>query len=459
MLAADHEMALAYFLRSNLIPSLLYEDVDVVLLADDDVVEEVRTSVRRSGLTIEGLRLKQVRTHWENTQPSQLYWNSVFYTHKIKADQKWRTLYSPIGVNAVQKAPSFLSLMGGWLIPLLRYSRVGRKVHQKLQSLIMKNGTSIYQDLLEQYQPDLLVVSTLDWTLNRVLLDEAQHKKITTVSVLPGWDDLSTTPTPGGYVDWVVCGSEGQKDELIETLGWKASRTSIPGNPLHDVMLDTTWKQKKDAFHKVYQLDDTKPILNFVCGIPGEEGNVAAVQSLIHLIHSENALQSCQILVSLHPKHALDMRSAQQEKEELLHLAEKHDFVRLATPERMDCMLGYSWEDDLRQRASMLEYSQVILTNDVNMFYEASIHAKPVIFVVKEESKPEERKRVQRFLEHGAGRLASNSAEVKDRIQAYLRDPLQDADRQLDVIKEECAYTDNSAGRRTAGFLLSLTRK
>ena len=51
-----------------------------------------------------------------------------------------------------------------------------------------------------------------------------------------------------------------------------------------------------------------------------------------------------------------------------------------------------------------------------------------------------------------------DEAELRDLINLYLRSPQEDVEKQRQFIRDECTYTDASAGRRTAGFILSLLK-
>ena len=56
-ISADHGLALVYFLQSDLIPTLLANGVEVILLTDDQAREVVKTRFGQPGLVVDGLRL------------------------------------------------------------------------------------------------------------------------------------------------------------------------------------------------------------------------------------------------------------------------------------------------------------------------------------------------------------------------------------------------------------------
>jgi hypothetical protein len=62
----------------------------------------------------------------------------------------------------------------------------------------------------------------------------------------------------------------------------------------------------------------------------------------------------------------------------------------------------------------------------------------------------------QRFREAGAGRVAQNETELRDTLNAYLKDPALDAAERRAFIEQEITYTDATAGKRTAEYILKV---
>jgi len=60
-----------------------------------------------------------------------------------------------------------------------------------------------------------------------------------------------------------------------------------------------------------------------------------------------------------------------------------------------------------------------------------------------------------RFRESGAGREALYEVQLEQAINYYLENPNADQLSRQPFIERECTYTDGSAGKHTADFLLS----
>ena len=62
-ISADHGMAVIYFLQSDVIPTLLDADVEVIILTDDETKDKIAGRFAQPNLTFEGLRLKQTNDY------------------------------------------------------------------------------------------------------------------------------------------------------------------------------------------------------------------------------------------------------------------------------------------------------------------------------------------------------------------------------------------------------------
>jgi CDP-glycerol glycerophosphotransferase (TagB/SpsB family) len=65
----------------------------------------------------------------------------------------------------------------------------------------------------------------------------------------------------------------------------------------------------------------------------------------------------------------------------------------------------------------------------------------------------------QRFRLAKAGRIAKDENELRNAVNAYLKAPSLDAAERRKFVEQEITYTDGSAGKRTAEFILKLLEK
>ena len=86
-ISADHGMAIIYFLQSDLAPTLLEAGVEVVVLTDDETKDKIAERFTRSGLTFEGLRLKQAENYAKKVSPR---WQWLLSSYLRRVGGSWR---------------------------------------------------------------------------------------------------------------------------------------------------------------------------------------------------------------------------------------------------------------------------------------------------------------------------------------------------------------------------------
>ena len=157
------------------------------------------------------------------------------------------------------------------------------------------------------------------------------------------------------------------------------------------------------------------------------------------------------------------------ERERIRQLARELPHVHVVEPVPLGGELGYYSGEDMPEKTSMMAYSDVFLTVYSTMVVEAAIHDRPIVSVCFDApggwnqpgrfslalSEIGEWPTHQRFRQANAGRVALNESELCEAINGYLQNPYADQETRRKFIRDECTYTDGSAGRRTGEYLLS----
>ena len=120
------------------------------------------------------------------------------------------------------------------------------------------------------------------------------------------------------------------------------------------------------------------------------------------------------------------------------------------------------------EKASMMAYSDVVVTVYSTMLVETAVHDTPMIAAVIDVpggwNVPRKYSLAlknignwpthKRFREAKAGRVATNAAELRVLLDRYLEAPGLDARERRKFITDEITFTDGTAGRRTAENIL-----
>ncbi|MEJ2263547.1 MAG: hypothetical protein P8X95_08875 [Anaerolineales bacterium] len=467
LISADHGLAIVYFLQTDVVPRLLEAGAEVVILTDDALVQDLSERFNHPGLVIEGLRLDKVRAYLKQHDFSLQWWLDFFRRAGASSRMNLETLDNY--VNWVEaEAPSRRRAMFPivkLVIWALRHSSLARRALVRMQDRFTSN---IYGDLFDRYNPGLVVASTAGWRLDRYLLREAAAHGVRTAAIVLGWDNPSSHALPGAKIDRISCWSEAQKEELVHGSDWDPERVNIGGIPIYDGYFCRKWLMSRQEYFNLHGLDSKRKLLGYACSFVTYSPNIQNIEALARLVNSDSFAEACQLLVRLHPNHFTDVKRWANEREQIRKLVDANPLVHLVEPVPLGGELGYYSGEDMPEKSSMMAHSDIFLTVYSTMVVEASIHDTPIVSVVidsptgwpGEYSLPLSKiggwPTHSRFREAGAGRVATNEAELRQAINDYLENPNLDRDAQRAFVKEECTFTDGTAGRQTGTYLLNV---
>jgi len=471
-ISADHGLSLIYFLQSDVVPTLLAKDIEVIMLTEDALVEKIRQRFAYPGLSVEGLRVEQTKRYYEETDHSLQYW-----VHFLRwmGGSKW------INTNAMDghmRQMDFETSRGGKaLMPfikaataVLRRSAAARKTLVRYQ---MRFTPSIYTDLFAKYKPDLVVASTPGWRFDRYLLREAVRHGVPRAVAIVGWDNPSSYRLPGAPMDYATCWSEIQKDELVRGSDWVPERVNIGGIPTYDGYFRKEWLMGREEYFALHGLDPKRKLLAYASSFVTFSPNYPNIEALAKLVSSGNLREPCQLLIRLHPNHFMAGSLFEQEANRVRALIKDLPHVHLVEPVPLGDGLSYYSGEDMPEKSSMMAYADVFLTVYSTMVVETAVHNRPIVSVCIDTpggwnapgkfslplAEIAEWPTHLRFREAQAGRVAFSAEQARDAVNFYLEHPHADEEARLSFLQREVTFTDGSAGRRTGEYLASLVGK
>jgi CDP-glycerol glycerophosphotransferase (TagB/SpsB family) len=466
--SADHGLSIVYFLQSDVVPTLLERGVEVVLLTDDALRGKIHERFNMPGLSIEGLKLSEAKTFQNQSRDAQ-WW--LAFLRRVGGSNRIRTAAMDSYVQQVwvEEPPRRLLLMPlAWAaIWMLRRSP---RLRRELVRLQERYADGIYDDLLERYSPDLVISSTPGWRLDRYLLREAGRRHLPTASVVVGWDNPSSYSIPGASVAHMTCWSDLQKEELVLGSDWRPENVNVGGIPSYDGYFNRRWLVPREEYFMLHNLDPERKLLSYACSFVSFSPNWQNIEALARLVHTDSLAAPCQLLIRLHPNHFWDVDLFIEERERIRRLARDMPHVHVVDPVPLGGELGYYSGEDMPEKASMLAHSDVFLTVYSTMVVEAAIHDTPIVSVCIDAPGGWNRRRKYslalsrigdwpthaRFRDAHAGHVVHSESELRQAINGYLSDPSSQADARRQFVRQEITFTDGSAGRRTADYLLSL---
>jgi len=471
-ISADHGLAIVYFLQSDVVPTLLANGVQVVVLTDDGLKEQISRRFAQPGLIVEGLRMKQAREYFETNAHTSQYW--LHFLRWMGGSKRINTT----AMDGHMRQMAFeASSNGKRLMPLIRLStavlRRSKRARRALVNAQRKFTPHLYADLFEHYRPDLVIASTPGWRLDRYLLREAAALGIPTAAVIVGWDNPSSYRLPGAPVNFINCWSEIQKEELVLGSDWEPQRVNIGGIPSYDGYFKRSWLMPREEYFALHGLDPQRKLLSYACSFVTFSPNYQNIAALAKLVNSGQLVEPSQLLIRLHPNHFMPGSLYEKEAERVRELVRTLPHVHLVEPVPLGGELGYYSGEDMPEKASMMAYSDVFLTVYSTMVVETAVHERPIVSICIDAphgwntpgkfslslSEIGEWPTHQRFRQARAGRVAFNETQLCSEVNRYLKDPTPDQAERRKFILDECTFTDGSAGKRTAEWVLSLLKE
>ncbi len=472
-ISADHGMAVVYFLQTDVVQELLKAGVEVVILTDDEIKDQIARRFGQPGLTFEGLRLAQANAYAASNRP-RLQW-LLAYLRRVGGSWRINTEAMDSHIWEVWVENSWKFRVGMWLpgalaILLLRTFPAARRALVRAQGRFLPEP-GLYVDLFEKYRPRLVIASTAGWRLDRYLLREAHARGVPTMAAIVGWDNPSSYSIPGALMNFSTCWSKLQKDELVLGSDWKPEQVNVGGIPSYDGYFRKQWLLSKDDYFKLHGLDPRRKLISYASSFVHFAPNYPNVEALAQLVSSEALSEPAQLLVRLHPSHFQDKpKMFREERERIQALEGRYPHVHVVRPVPLGGSLGYYSGEDMDEKSSMMAHSDVMVTVYSTMLVETAVHDTPMVAAVIDTpggwNRPNKYslslKKIgnwpthKRFREAKAGRVASNPEELCEAINAYLRDPQLDAAERRRFVEREITYTDATAGRRTAAYILQV---
>lgn len=466
-ISADHGLAIVYFMQSDVVSMLIENGVRVVLLTDAGLKEQIEARFGREGLIVEDLRIQKAREYYQSEKPSIQFW--LDFLRRAGASNKINLVpvesyIEQVEVEALGRRKQLMPLMK-FVVEVMHRSKLARKIMVGAQRHFVPH---IYDDLFEKYEPDMVVASTPGWRFDKYILREAAERGITTTATIVGWDNTCSYNLSGADVDFVTCWSELQKQELVLGSDWNPENVNIGGIPSYDGYFTKRWLMDKDEYYALHGLDSKRKLISYASSFVSFSPNIQNIEALAALVNDDALVEPSQLLVRLHPNHFMNKGRFAAEREVVRAMVKTMPHVHLVEPVSLGGELGHYSGEDMPEKTSMMAISDVFVTVYSTMVVETAIHRTPIIAECIDHeigwtenfylplSEIGDWETHKRFIEADAGTVVLDKKALQDILNLYLMNPRRDVVAQEKFIKDECTFTDGSAGRRTGEYLLSL---
>jgi hypothetical protein len=228
---------------------------------------------------------------------------------------------------------------------------------------------------------------------------------------------------------------------------------------------------QRDEYFKLHNLDPNRKLISYASSFVHFAPNFPNIEALAKLVSSDSLVEPSQLLIRLHPSHFQDKpKIFAEERERIFALEKRYPNVHVVKPVALGGSLGYYGGEDMDEKSSMMEHSDVLVTVYSSMLVETAIHDTPIVAAVLDTPGGWNKKNKfslslkeignwpthKRFREAKAGRVAGSENELREAINLYLTDPSLDAAERRRFVEDEITFADGTSGKRTAAFILKV---
>ncbi len=212
-------------------------------------------------------------------------------------------------------------------VHVLRRSKIFRKILIRVERWCVR-APRVRELLLREEVDSVLVPSVGNIAYDSCILYEAERAKCQRVSVIFGWDHLTTKGYRSDSLQLVVVFSEIMRDELIQYHEVPGHQIFVSGNPYFDYYSKRRSKEPKEkhdratlcvALGSPAWVTWNTFVLETICqGI--QDGSIRGIRSLRAKIHPQ------------HYRYRSGQQLGQSEEYDLQELARKYSFLELVYP-------------------------------------------------------------------------------------------------------------------------------
>lgn len=465
----DHGLTIGYYLFTGLAERLTSKGVRLVFLVEEDLVEKLRKDFASNELLVFESAREDLATRYQQTHLPGL--QEVFeYIRKSSMSPRVPLTY----VDTHRQRKEF-EAQGRWkfilksvrpVIYLLRYSKMARRIFRWVHDGLF--APRLYTDLLNKYQPDLIISSTAGWRQDRFILREANNRGIPSVMTVIGWDNPSAHGIPGADVDYAIVWSEVHRWELSAGYDWPKEKIFIGGMPLYDGYLKDLWLMPREEYFQMHGLDRNKKLIAYAATALSISPNLHIIEELIRIIAEKKLSVPAQLLIRLHPNHYKPHKHYQEEREKIFEAARGCPDVHVVAPKALAGGLPRYSGEDFPEKASMLAYCDVLVTIYSTMVLEAAIKDKPLVsccidsptgwpgnFWIPLHEVPNW-PTAARLNKIKAGTNAFTRDELVAALEKYLMHPEINRENRRRFVEQELTYLNGESTEMTANYLLKL---
>jgi hypothetical protein len=471
-IAIDQGMAARFFLRTDVLRTLIAAGVRVVALVPNPDEPYLVEELEGQGVQLE--RLRAAREVVLRSRPWWLVHNlRTFALGHPQRSPAFLDYYRGFRTQVARQRPVVARLFDAALWPLWR-SRLMRRALRAVETRLFT--PALHAEAFDRYRPDLVVTNSAGWFLpHALILREASKRGVRTAAVVSAWDNPTNKGYRGADPDHVVAWSQRMADQLVLHHDMRRERIVIGGVPHFDHYLRRDGLPTRAQLFSELGLDPGRRLVLFATRSPGSYlHNPRVAEALAEAVSEDRLGQPAQLVVRLHP---VSFRPGYElPLEQYRKLADRHPHVHLDVPTVLSQRLRTDMpaSESIRLGA-LIKHCDVLINVFSTTALEALLVDRPVVMVAPDAHRGEDGngdgdgateqppagprafadyEHTRELVESGAARVACSMPELVELVAEYLAHPDRDRPQRLEAAARECGPLDGRSGQRVAEHLL-----
>jgi hypothetical protein len=347
------------------------------------------------------------------------------------------------------------------MLKIFGLEKINKLIHFLYKKL---TPAKLYIEVFEKYKPSQVIVTrVLNFSDDYPVMRTALKFNVPVIALVSSWDNLTSKAFFPFSLDKLVVWNVVMKNEAIDLFQYPESDIFSSGIPRYDALLNNKlWKTKEKFFESV-GAKSNKKLITYATGskttgrtkVDPKTPELEIVKYLAQCINT-NKISNSQLLVRLHPQ-------ANSEEYKILLNIEN---VILQVPGRRSSFQDrlFSCSDDI-ELGELMKYSDVVINMASTITIDAALFDTPIIcinfdFFGKRELKYSAKKfylfdHYAKLAQTNGFTLANSLDDMISKISYLLDNPDYLKKERLDIVKQQCIYTDGKSGARIARFLLN----
>ena len=477
-ISAYRNVAIRYILYSDIFKELRKRDFRFIVFIKDNDVEYYRDRLGSENVIIEPVLFQEAMRRMRSKRVGM--WFSFLRKGISGRTKGYRNTTDEVIVSEYG-GQSFGTAKGRFVFRALRSImavsnrfRVVRKGLLAFESRMFPGG--MYDSYFRKYNPTMLIVSSLGYMIDPLIMRAAKRHGCDVVSIPHSWDNTSTKDYRGGDPDHVITWNEIMKREVNVFHDIPEESIHVGGIAHWDMYFNGEFEPGlRSEFFSANGLSQDRKLIFFGTSDPVMfTRTFDVIEELVGAMEEGRFLFPCQLLVRLHQVYLLPDkkrggRFIDRFRERIETLENRAgNLVSFTDPtikvlnDDIDMPI-----EDMRDMARSLHHSDLMLTEYSTLMIEGAIFDLPVINVglhnFWDTEGPallaENFTHLRRILRTGATRNAHTMDQLVEYINYYLEDPSEDGDKRRKLVAQEVTTNPGHAGRNIAEYIAELVER